>query len=132
MRRLTIILGMLVFATSANAQTYVEIGYTTTDYSNSIVSSAGRSYDLTASPTAIRGILGYEINPNFSLEGMLAQGLNGSNISVSGISTPVELKIDTMYGIYAKPKVQAFQDLEVFGRIGYAHGSATMSWPCVP
>lgn len=127
MKRLALTLSTLVLTTGVNAQNYVEIGYTSTDYSNSVVAS-GRSYDIKASPSAIRGILGHEFNPNFSLEGMLGQGLSDSSLSVSGISTPVNLKIDTMYGIYAKPKAQVSPDLEVFARVGYAHTSGTMSY----
>jgi opacity protein-like surface antigen len=118
---------LALVSTHVNAQTYMEIGHTSADYNNTIIYS-GNSYNLTASPTAIRGIFGYELNPNFNLEGMLAQGLSSSNMSVSGISTPVELKLDTMYGIYAKPKVQIAPDWEAFARIGYVHIKGTSSY----
>lgn len=127
MKRLTVTLSALVLAAGANAQTYVEVGYTSTDYSNSVVVS-GHSYDITASPSAIRGIVGHEFTPNFSLEGMLGLGLSSSNLSVSGISTPVDLKIDSIYGVYVKPKAQVSPDLEVFARVGYAHVRGTSSY----
>jgi len=120
-------LSLLALAsTHANSQTYMEVGYTSANYDETFVYS-GRSYDAGASPTAIRGIYGYELNPNFSLEGLLAQGLSSSNISISGISTPVELKINSMYGLYAKPKFQVAPNWEAFARIGYAHIKGTVS-----
>ena len=121
-------LSLLALAsTHANAQSYMEIGYTSANYDETFIYS-GRSYDASASPTAIRGIYGYEVNPNFSLEGMLAQGLNNSNISISGISTPIELKINNVYGLYAKPKFQIAPNWEAFARIGYAHSKGTLSY----
>ena len=127
MKHIYIALSTLIFSLAANAQTYMQVGYTSTDYSESVISS-GNAYKVAASPTAVRGILGYEVNPNFSVEGMLALGLSDSSISVSGISTPVNLKIDNLYGFYGKPKLQLSPEMEVFARIGYAHGKATASY----
>jgi opacity protein-like surface antigen len=127
MKHLYIALSTLIFSLAANAQTYMQVGYTSTDYSESVISS-GTAYKVAASPTAVRGIFGYEVNPNFSVEGMLALGLSDSSISVSGISTPVNLKIDNLYGVYGKPKLQVSPEMEVFARIGYAHGKATASY----
>ncbi len=127
MKHLFTALSAIIFSMAANAQAYVQIGYTSTDYNESVISS-GTAYNVSASPTAIRGIFGYEVNPNFSVEGMLALGMNESSISVSGISTPVNLNIDNMYGFYGKPKLSVSPEMEVFARIGYAHGKATASY----
>jgi opacity protein-like surface antigen len=128
MKHIYIALSALIFSLAAHAQTYMQVGYTSTNYSASALSSSGTAREVKASPAAARGILGYEVNPSFSIEGMLVLGLSDSNISVSGISTPVNLKVDHLYGFYGKPKFQASPDLEVFARIGYAHSKGTMTY----
>lgn len=127
MKRFFITLSSLVLVGSASAQTYGEVGYTSIDVSEPVLVS-GNSYNLTASPSAVRTIIGYEANPNLSLEGMLGQGLGDSTVSVSGISTSVKYKIDNIYGFYIKPKLNLSPQIEAFARVGYVHGSGTATY----
>lgn len=127
MKRFFITLSSLVFIGSVGAQTYMEFGYTSTNVTQSVTYS-GNTYRLTASPTALRAVLGYEVNSNLSIEGMLAQGLDDSNVSVSGIPIAVKYQIDNIHGIYIKPKISLAPGIEAFARVGYAHGSATATY----
>lgn len=122
MKYLALSLTMVMVAISAQAQTYAEIGYTSASYEETVL-----GYNAKASPSALRGFFGYEINPNLSLEGMIANGLSDANVSGLGNVSGLSLKIDNVYGIYAKPKFQFTPSLEGFLRIGYAHinGSVT-------
>jgi len=111
----------LLFASHAQAQQfqtsalYGELGYTWLK-----VDAAGTS----ARPDAIRGILGYDFNPNFALEGMVAGGVNSDDKegSVNGVPTTVNVKLSSMYGLFIKPKYM-WNQAELFGRFGYAHTS---------
>ncbi len=76
-----------------------------------------------AQPTMLRGILGYDFSPYFSLEGMLAMGGlsdDSTNATVNGIQGNVNVKAKAMYGLFVKPKY-AWQQAEFFGRFGWAH-----------
>ena len=123
MKRFTLSLTIAVVAISAQAQTYAEIGYTSTNYEASVL-----GYNVKATPSAVRSLVGYEVNPNLSLEGMIATGLSDANVSGLGNVYGLTLKIDNMYGIYAKPKFQFTPSLEGFLRIGYAHTSGTVTY----
>lgn len=88
---------------------YGEIGYTSLKYSG-----AG----LSASPAALRGIVGYGLHPNFAVEGMLGFGVKNDTINVAG--TSVEVKLQHMYGAYVKARANPTPELELFARLGYA------------
>lgn len=112
----------LAFAAAANAQmpsgAYAEVGYTAATYTSSGTSK-------TVNPSAIRLIVGGNINTNLGLEGMAAFGAGSSNVNVSGVD--IAVKIDNMYGLYLKPKYQLNDDVELFGRVGFAHVGASAS-----
>lgn len=102
---------------------YAEAGYSFIDYEEH---DAGDTYK--SSPKAIRLVGGAELNKNVAVELML--GFNGGDDSVkyNGVTfSSVKLKIDSMYGVYVKPKYELAPNFDVFGRVGYAHVSATVS-----
>jgi opacity protein-like surface antigen len=70
----------------------------------------------------------YEVQPTFSIEGMLGFGLGDASVSASGNLNGSKLKINNLFGIYAKPKYQFSPNLEGFLRVGIANGSGTMSY----
>lgn len=115
-----------VLATAAigvQAQTYGEIGYTSTTFKETV-----DGFTVKASPSAIRAILGYELNPNLAVEGMVAIGMGGASIKVNDVSIPgLELKIENAVGVYLKPKMKLNDAVEVFGRLGYASVKGTLS-----
>jgi opacity protein-like surface antigen len=107
---------LIAAATSANAQSavpqtklYGELGYTALQYKE----PAGKA-DLGLGTATI----GYEINKNFAVEGMLGTGITDDNVNVSG--TNVNVDVDNSYGVFLKPKAQIAQDLEVFAKVGWA------------
>jgi hypothetical protein len=97
-------------------KTYAEIGYSLISY---------KEPGFTASPTAIRGIIGYEISPNLAAEAMLGFGAADSTQTIQGLN--VAFSIGTMSGVYLKPKIALSDDFEIFGRFGYAKSGAEAS-----
>ena len=91
---------------------YAELGYTFMK-----VDAFGTSFR----PDALRGILGYDAHPNFAIEGMLAGGVSDDdkNLTISGVPSNVNAKLDYMYGIWLKPKY-VYQQTEAFARVGWA------------
>lgn len=100
-------------AQQAKAPLYGEIGYTVLD-----ISSSG-GFD--ASPTAVRGIIGYDVHPLFAVEGMLAFGANDDSgtFNEGGGSSTINAKLKNAYGVYVKPKFNVTPSLELFGRLGF-------------
>lgn len=93
-----------------------DIGYTSIDWT-------GGGYTL--KPSIVRGTLGYEVSPNLAVEGMIGMGANSSNIQVG--SYTVTSKIDSIYGLYLKPKAQVSPELEVYGRLGVTSLTGTFA-----
>lgn len=123
MKKLAIASALALTVIGAQAQTYGEVGYTTTTAKQST-----EGIDIKASPAAIRGILGYEINPNLAIEGLVAFGMGDSTIKVNGVSQPgAKLEIDNAVGIYVKPKMKLNENVEVFARAGFARVKGTVS-----
>jgi len=105
---------VLLMAGAAQAQqarqvggTYAELGYTQFKFSGDNATSA--------KPSALRGIVGYDVHQNVAIEGMLA----------FGVSDDQGLKLNHAYGVYVKPKVNVAEALELFGRLGYARVKGT-------
>jgi opacity protein-like surface antigen len=83
---------------------------------------------IKASPSALRGLLGYELNPNLAIEGMVAFGMSDASIKVNGVSEPgLKLKVDNAVGFYLKPKTKLNDQVELFGRVGFARVKGTVS-----
>ena len=113
-------------AFSASAQVYGEIGYA------KIQLKGGDLDQVETSPTAIRGIIGFEINPNFAIEGLAAFGMNDGDYKANKdkFRPPhAKIKIDNIFGIYAKPKIKFTPELEAFVRVGFAQTKGTYSYP---
>ncbi len=95
---------------------YGEIGYTAAKIT---------SDDATWHPGAVRGVVGYDINPNVAVEGMVGIGAHDDSATVLGVS--VEGKIKNSYGLYVKPKFNVTPEVEVFGRVGFARTKVSAS-----
>ena len=123
MIKLAIASALTLAAFSASAQMYGEIGFTAVKYEENVF-----GYKAESSPTAIRGIFGYEINPNLAIEGLAAFGLSDDKIKVGGYTIPgANFKVDNVFGIYAKPKFKFTPELEGFVRAGFAQSKGTAS-----
>ena len=97
------------FAEESKNSTYIDIGYTMLTYTDS-----GTDF----SPGAVRLIVGNNTSSNFGYEGMLGAGVASSSKTVSGIS--FKTTIPTFYGIYGKAFANLNNEVEVFGRLGWA------------
>jgi opacity protein-like surface antigen len=107
-----------VQAQQANSPVYAEVGYSALKYQED-----GLNTDV--KPGALRGIVGYELNPNLALEGMVAFGVKDDTVNVSGFNVKGELK--NAYGVYIKPKITVAEGLEIFGRLGWSHAKVKAS-----
>ena len=121
MKKLLLILSTLAFVNSTfaaeadNDKPYVEIGYTKLTYKED-------PYTLT--PSNIRFIVGKN-DGNFGYEALL--GVNSSSDSVTVSSVSVDYKINYIFGIYGKALTHINDDIELFGRLGYAKFTGTAS-----
>jgi opacity protein-like surface antigen len=119
-RVLTLSLLTSLIAFSAHAQyrqsaeygMYGEVGYAPID----INSDAGG----TSTPKAVRFIVGKDINPNLSIEGMYIttmskDGRTGYDGNISN------------YGVSLKPKTALTANTELFARAGWGHSDITAS-----
>ena len=113
---------LLLTFLSANAQTYGQIGVTAVKYKDKLSSS-----NVETSPTALRALFGYKLNPKLSIEGMAAIGLTNDKINGT-LANDAKLNIDYLLGIYAKPNTKITPQLEVFLRAGFAQTKATASF----
>jgi opacity protein-like surface antigen len=110
---------LLMLGTAAQAQTssplYGELGYTVLK----VKDSSGSGFS--ASPTALRGIVGYDLHPLVAVEGMLAFGLSDDEGSGNDGGSPftASAKLNHAYGVFVKPKFSPTNNLELFGRLGW-------------
>ena len=88
---------------------YVEVSLNSLNYGQT---------GLRLSPTAVRAIVGKDMGPTFSYEGMLAFGSSQGTDTIGGKAAAV--KIDPMFGAYLRARKELSSGLEVFGRLGFA------------
>jgi len=112
---------VLATAAAAHAQVYVEGAIAP------LTLKDNEAPVFKAKPTVLTGIVGYEINPNVAVEGLLGLGLNKSAVTLGGVSTGVDAKISTSYGVFVKPKVMVSNEVELFARLGYANSKLKLS-----
>lgn len=100
---------------------YGELGYTSAKYEDSDLKEK-------SSPSAIRGVLGLEINPNLAIEGMVGLGMGDDKLTSNGpTATGKKMAIDSILGLYVKPKFMLGPDLEGFVRVGFAQFKGSIS-----
>ncbi len=102
---------------AATPSTYGELGWSRVDVENS---GASARSDL------LRGIVGYNFHPNAAAEAMLGIGIRDSG-STTLLGVPADLKVKHVFGAYAKPKLNLTDNIEVFGRLGFAQTRHTIS-----
>jgi opacity protein-like surface antigen len=106
---------------SAQAQQAATPWYGELGYIFMRVDAAGTS----AKPGALRGIVGYNFGPYWSVEGLLGTGVSDSSknvvSNVDGLTHNVTFKTDMMYGLLFRPRYNFGNGFEVFGRFGWAY-----------
>ena len=72
--------------------------------------------------------LGYQLNDNLAVEGMLANSISDTTFYVG--STQVNARVSNAYGIYVKPSIPLQSNFNIFARIGFTHAtiSANTYW----
>jgi outer membrane autotransporter protein len=122
--KLSRVLIATAFATTAFAAQaeglYGEIAYTSADVKL-------QDMDGSKNYPVLRGIVGYQINPYVSVEGMLGFGVSDRNDNFVGI--PVKSKIDHTYGVFVKPQFQINDSIGIFARAGYARTKVSIEEP---
>ena len=98
-----------------NDRAYVEAGYVGLTY---------KENPYSVSPSNLRLIAGKN-EGNFAYEGMLSVSSSGGSTTIGGAD--VTYKINYMYGVYGKAFAQLGNDIEVFGRLGWAGFDGTAS-----
>ena len=103
-------------ARGTSGHVYGELGYTALK-----IEESGSS----TKPGMLRGIVGFDFNPNLAVEGLLGFGVrkDSTNVNVGGVTANVESDLRHMVGIYVKPKVMLGDGFELFGRLGYTDTS---------
>jgi opacity protein-like surface antigen len=109
----------------AKDDVYIEVGATAFTYQETY-SSATYTW---GTGTAGRFILGADIADHFALEAIYATGISSGNLTISGYSTSVAL--NSMYGLYVKPKIELNDNFTLFARLGYANSTGTATIPAL-
>lgn len=69
----------------------------------------------------VTGRLGYRFHPNFGVEGEATFGTNEDNVN------GVDVELDNAYGAYGVGYLPMSENLDLFGRVGYAQVEASAS-----
>lgn len=99
--------GLKAAPTASDA--YVEVSLNSINYAQT---------GLRLSPTALRTVVGKNLGPTFSYEGMLAFGTSQGTNTIGGQAAAI--KINPLFGAYLKARKELATGLEVFGRVGAA------------
>lgn len=111
----------ILSAGAAQAQWYAEIGVTPLQVKGTVEGDT-----LRAKPTVAGVIFGYELHPNWAIEGMAATHLDADTISLNGSDvTGTSLKVKSAYGLFIKPKAMLTPELELFGRLGWVENKTS-------
>ena len=103
-------------ATFAQSNSYGEVSYISGKYSEPLISS---------SPTAIRLIYGFKTSDTLSYEGLAAFGLSSG--SGRYLTANYSIKENSVLGVLAKASAKLGDNVQAFGRFGYAYTSLTDS-----
>lgn len=112
--KIVAIAAVALTATAAQAQgAYGELGYSRLNFEN-----RDGGFSAKVNPSMVRGIAGYELNPNLAVEGLLGLGAGSDDVSVGGVT--VKGKVEHVYGAFVKPKIRLGESVELFARAGVA------------
>lgn len=113
-----VVAGLLTttFSTFAQSNTYGELSYISGKYSEP---------SLSASPTAFRLIYGFKTNETLSYEGLAAFGISSGTGKY--LTVNYSIKENSTIGVLAKGTAKLGDNVQAFGRFGYAYTSLTDS-----
>lgn len=81
------------------------------------------------SNNSLRGLMGYQFTPMFSVEGLVGAGFGdqSKNLTVGNVAVKATLKTKSVMGLYLRAKTDLTPDLEVFGRVGIARADTSVT-----
>ena len=117
MKKLLIASALILSAFAASAQSakpdmYAEVGYTHVNFKTDLVE---------VSPTAVRLVLGKNINSDAAIEGHV---LVGSSSATAGAAT---YDIDPSYGVFLKVQAHVSESVKIYARTGWARSKLSGS-----
>ncbi|MCU0941928.1 MAG: porin family protein [Hydrogenophaga sp.] len=111
-------------AQSTGSSLYGEIGY------NSVsVTESGGGLTVKFKPDLLTGVIGYRLNPNLSVEGLLGFGIGDDEITLNGMASGVMGEMGTTYGVFLRPSMAVSESVELFGRVGFVRNTLKLSGP---
>lgn len=113
-----------VFATAAvvHAQVYFEASVAGLNAQKSV-----QAIHYEAKPSIFSGLIGYQIHPNLAIEGYLGAGAGNATMTENGINYGEEFNFDSSFGVFAKPRLEVSNDMELFMRLGYLQNKISYS-----
>lgn len=109
-------------AQSTDPTLYGELGYSSVS-----VSAKDATDSLKFKPDLLTGVIGYRLNPNLAVEGLLGFGVGDDEVKLNGSPTGVKGKLGTTYGVFLRPSVAVSESFELFGRVGYVRSALKLS-----
>lgn len=109
-------------AQDADSSLYAEIGYTPLS-----VKAQASGNTLKTSPSAVSGLVGYQLTPMVAVEGLLGLGLSKNGIKLNGSNTGLDAKLKNMLGVFVKPSMAVGDDVSLFARVGMVRTSMEVS-----
>lgn len=101
-------------AGAAQAQlVYGEVGYMPLNVEASI-----GSFNVSAKPTNVRGIIGVGLGP-LAIEGMASVSSKDDTTRVAGFDSGVRTEVSSIMGVFLKPRID-IGPLQLYGRVGAA------------
>ena len=128
MKRILIATAIAAASVAASAQVtdstklFGEIGFT----HQSLRATDGVD-TVKAGPGALAVSLGYKFHPNVAVEGVANLGLLSSDVKLNGAGTGIDGKLDSVLVIYLRPSVKVSENVELFGRLGWARSKVSLS-----
>jgi hypothetical protein len=95
---------------------YAEIGYGALTYKES---------GFTLKPSVIKGTFGVVSHEGLAFEAFAATGISDSTVRY--LNVPVTLSVDSAFGVYARPFFRLGESGEVYARLGFFHGTLSVS-----
>ena len=97
---------------------YAELGYAYVPFRDT-------GYDLGSFGVGLARF-GVGVHKNIAIEGMAGTGISDASFYYG--RTLINTKVNSLYGVYLKPKFQVADSAELFARVGYAHVNVTASY----
>lgn len=117
---------LFVFAllpTRAHAQELPDTWYAGAGWSQVDIDDDG----LNVKPGVLTGLVGYNLGPNFALEGRFGAGISSDDLVFLGVRTEVDIK--NYYGLFLRGSLPASDVVNVYAILGYGSAEVEVTVP---